>query len=510
PGHGDDLSTQYETGYYRAPFQSEMIKVKGEHGVDFSSQFSMSSEMSWPSGWIYTTPREIGGHAPPEKGLNVLFSPAYNAAKLWSMLPKQKVGVSNDFQLQPVKGTSHRVSAVAASDDQRVEYGLLVWNFSNQSTGAKEESIRLATRFKPGTGPLTMRHYVIDEAHSTYTAGWDKQWLEAVETSKVDGDGKIDVTLKKDSLHGFFFSQAPLKAVAKAVAEVEVNQPVRFDGTASTGLPANYRWDFDAADGVDFPVPNGGPPSAAHGYGATPILAHGYAKPGTYTVTLQVSVDGYASDVQTTTTTVVVKADKTAPPAPAGLTANCEVTDREAYLQWDSPVAAAFADVVGYNVYRKDGTAAWRKISAAPLQATAFVDGGLTFGSSYAYRITAVDASGNESKPSKEIAAAPKRSSKKPQSPVAANATIPGGDLVVVTWDNANLAAAARVVGFHVYRRVAGSGEFQRLTPQPTVYKTYYDDVKNAGLAGKYEYAVTALDAFGNESIQSAPCKAVP
>ncbi len=272
PGHGDDLSKNYETGYYRAPFQSEMLKVKADHGLTFSGQFCMSSEMSWPSGWVYLTPQEIGGHKAPPGGMNRLFSPAYNGTKLWSMLPKQKATLTNNFELQPVKGTSHRVSAMAAGDAARGEYAVLLWNFSNQSTGAREESVTLAAHFPAGTGPLHWRHYVIDENHSTYTAGWDQQWLAAVETGKQAAAAPISVTLKKDSLHGFFFSQAPLKAVAKAPAKAVVNQPVRFDGTASTGIAANYRWDFDATDGVDFPDPDGGGPSASHGYGDTPIL----------------------------------------------------------------------------------------------------------------------------------------------------------------------------------------------------------------------------------------------
>ncbi len=510
PGHGDDLSKNYETGYYRAPFQCEMLKVKADHGVTFSSQFCMSSDMLWPSGWVYTTPREVAGHKPPDGGQNVLLSPAYNAAKLWSMLPRQKVAVSNDFQLQPVKGTSHRVSAIAAADDRRGEYGLLIWNYSNQSAGAKDEIVDLAVQFPAATAGLTMRHYVIDDSHSTYTAGWDKQWLEAVDTAKHNGDATMSLTLKKDSLHGFFFSKAPLKAVASKPQQVVVHQPVHFDGTASTGLPANYRWDFDASDGVDFPPPDPGPPSAAHGYGATPILAHEYAKAGTYTVTLQVSSDGYNHETHTTTTTVTVRDDKAPPPAPTGLAANSEASDREVFLQWDSPNADAFADVAGYLVYRQDAAGPWRKITAAPEEATAFVDSGLTFGSNYAYRVTAVDASGNESPPSKDVAARVRRTTKKPKSPLDIKAVIQGGDLVLLTWDNANLAVGARVAGFHVYRRVAGSGEFQKITPRPTVYKMYYDEVKNAGLADKYEYTISAVDPFGNESVQSPPCKPAP
>jgi hypothetical protein len=508
PGNGEDLSKRYENGYYLAPFQSELVKVKAENGVTFSSQFSMRSDIRFPSGWVYVTDLEVAGHKPPAGGANKVISPGYNAAKLWSMLPKQKASLTNDFRLQMVKGTSHRVNAIAAADAQRGEYGVLVWNFSNQSQGAKDETVTLKLQFPAGAGTMTMRHYTIDADHSTYTAGWNKQWLEAVESGKQNADGAVSVALKKDSLHGLFFTKGPLQAVAKAPVTVQVNQPVRFDGSGSSGMPANYRWDFDAADGVDFPPPDDGSPSPAHGYGATPILAHGYAKPGRYTVTLQVSADGYGKETSTAATTVVVTADKSAPPAPAGLTANSEATDREVYLEWDAPNSAAFPDVIGYYVFRKEGGGAWRQITSAPLQATAFVDNGLVFGRSYTYCVMAVDASGNASPPSAQVTAAVQQTTRRPKTPLAVQAVIPGGDLVRLTWDNPSLADAARVAGFNVYRRVVDSGEFLKVTPQPTFYKMYYDDIRNPGLAGKYEYAVTAVDAFGNESVQSAPARA--
>ncbi len=192
------------------------------------------------------------------------------------------------------------------------------------------------------------------------------------------------------------------------------------------------------------------------------------------------------------------------------MTANSEQADREVYVQWDTPRSASFCDVAGYNLYRQETGGVWKKITAAPLQATAFVDSGLAFGKGYSYRLTAVDGSGNESKPSAEVAVALKKPTTKPKTPVAVEAVVLEGDLVRLTWDNPSLADAARVMGFHVFRRVAGSGEFQKLTVRPTVYHTYYDEVKNAGLADKYEYAVLAVDAFGNQSLQSVSSKPKP
>ncbi len=139
---------------------------------------------------------------------------------------------------------------------------------------------------------------------------------------------------------------------------------------------------------------------------------------------------------------------------------------------------------------------------------TDYTDAGLTNGSTYAWHVTAVNESGKESAPTADASTKIAKGHKRPKSPVKIAATIPSGDLVRLTWDNASLADAAPVVGYNVYRRVAGAEEFAKITPAPTPYKLFYEDTKNAGLAAKYDYAVTAVDAFGNESLQSASVKA--
>jgi hypothetical protein len=124
-------------------------------------------------------------------------------------------------------------------------------------------------------------------------------------------------------------------------------------------------------------------------------------------------------------------------------------------------------------------------------------------GTPYSYRVTAVDSSGNEGPASNEAAATFQPSRKGPQCPVGLKCALVGSDTVKLDWDNSSLRNAACVTGFNVYRRIAGSGDWQKLTAQPIWYKRYYDDVNNTGMADKYEYYVTALDVFHNESLPS-------
>ena len=94
PGHGDDQSQNYDSGYYRAAFQSEMIYLMGKAGVAFSSEFSMLSPLTWSCGWVCTTAKPVGGKTPdPGQQLYVL-TPGYNAARLWAMLPKREAPVT--------------------------------------------------------------------------------------------------------------------------------------------------------------------------------------------------------------------------------------------------------------------------------------------------------------------------------------------------------------------------------------------------------------------------------
>ena len=64
-------------------------------------------------------------------------------------------------------------------------------------------------------------------------------------------------------------------------------------------------------------------------------------------------------------------------------------------LAWD---ASGADDLAGYVVYRAaDASDTFTRVSESLVSSTSYLDGGLSLDTLYRYRVTAVDASGNES-----------------------------------------------------------------------------------------------------------------
>ncbi len=91
------------------------------------------------------------------------------------------------------------------------------------------------------------------------------------------------------------------------------------------------------------------------------------------------------------------------PDAPLGLVASpgFEGTTPTIDLSWEPGMEAGIA---GYRVYRRDGAGgAWVRLNAALVAMPAYRDASVVGGRQYGYRVTAVDAKGNESGPSGEV-----------------------------------------------------------------------------------------------------------
>jgi hypothetical protein len=90
------------------------------------------------------------------------------------------------------------------------------------------------------------------------------------------------------------------------------------------------------------------------------------------------------------------------PSAPTGLASVPSTSNGKAAidLSWQPD---ADLDLAGYNIYRKAASGSFVRVNTAPIKSPAYTDATVTPATSYVYRITAVDASGNESPPSAEI-----------------------------------------------------------------------------------------------------------
>jgi chitodextrinase len=196
---------------------------------------------------------------------------------------------------------------------------------------------------------------------------------------------------------------------------------------------------------------------------------------GASITTLSVSPEGAMVRVSLT-------ADTTPPSQPTGLTATALDASRVS-LAW-----AASTDnvgVTGYRVYR-DATL------LATVTAQTYTDTGLSPGTTYAYRIVAIDAAGNASTAATAGATTTAADTQAPTAPTALTATISKARKVGLSWrastDNVGVAS------YRVYRNGA------LLKTVTTTSAT--DSIASKGV--KATYYVVAVDAAGNVSPPSA------
>jgi len=163
------------------------------------------------------------------------------------------------------------------------------------------------------------------------------------------------------------------------------------------------------------------------------------------------------------------------------------------------------AGVSGYNIYRSAGDEDSRRVNAARITETTYEDRDVEFGSTYRYLVRAVTGEAapfGESADSKpvEVEATDTFAPSAPKDLIA----IAGEDFISLSWDRSR---ERDLASYRVWRRPAGAGEYELLTPEGIKDANYTDT--RAREQVRYEYAVTALDQEGNESPRSESVTAV-
>lgn len=189
---------------------------------------------------------------------------------------------------------------------------------------------------------------------------------------------------------------------------------------------------------------------------------------------------------------------------------DARVTERAIELQWLPPERSTSGTpleaVAGYQVYRSEtgdeGSFALHGTTAT----TRYEDTQFRFGTRYFYRIRTLAQFGSdtvESDNSVTVEVVP-RDLFSP--PVPAHLIAVGGtQRIDLTWD---ASPATDLAGYHVYRSLLPGTGFERLTREPLQVQSFADTSVQPGT--RYYYAVTALDAEGNESAFSEEVAATP
>ena len=186
--------------------------------------------------------------------------------------------------------------------------------------------------------------------------------------------------------------------------------------------------------------------------------------------------------------TTAAATDTTPPAVPSGLAAVGGTG--QVSLTWS---ANAESDLAGYDLYR-DGV----KVNVTPITATSFTDTGRAAGTTYTYRLAAVDTHGNASAQSAPVSATTAAGTDTtPPAVPCGLAAVGGTGQVSLTW-SAN--AESDLAGYDLYR----DGVKVNATP---ITATSFTDTGRAA-ATTYTYRLAALDTNGNASAQSAPVSA--
>jgi fibronectin type 3 domain-containing protein len=163
------------------------------------------------------------------------------------------------------------------------------------------------------------------------------------------------------------------------------------------------------------------------------------------------------------------------------------------------PAAPSTTPAAGFSVFRSEGGNPAVRVSPSLVDAAEFPDKDFQFGRTYRYFVRAVV----ESKPLQESddseAVEVTARDLFPPAPPAGLTTVGGPDFIALSWEGNR---EADLAGYRVWRRPAGEGEFVPVASLKGVESAFSDGEVEKGR--RYEYAITALDAAGNESPKSA------
>jgi fibronectin type 3 domain-containing protein len=197
-----------------------------------------------------------------------------------------------------------------------------------------------------------------------------------------------------------------------------------------------------------------------------------------------------------------VACEPVTPPAPPGRVRAVVFEDR-IQLTWNGPEPGQKegtpAKAAAFNLYRSDGTGPARRLNSTPLKKAEFLDKDFAFGQAYRYFARSVleGAPPVESDDSETVEVMAKDVF--PPAPPSGLTAISGEDFIALSWEAGR---EPDLAGYKVWRRAAGEGDFVLVAQLAETVSSFSDSKVEKG--GRYEYAISALDATGNESRRSA------
>jgi len=269
------------------------------------------------------------------------------------------------------------------------------------------------------------------------------------------------------------------------------NAPASNGGTAITG--------YDVYMGTS---PGGESASPVNGsvVASTSYTVSGLKNGTTYYFTAD-AVNGSnlhsAASAETSATPV---APVTAPGAPSGLAATAG--DAQVSLSWNAPASDGGAAITGYRVYQGTGQTAVASVTGTSATVT-----GLTNGTRYSFKVTAVNKAG-EGPASGAASATPTAATTNPGPPNGLAAS-PGNGKVTLSWTAPGSDGGAAISGYQIYRGTSPGGESGTPVNGSLVAGTSYT-VTGLTNGTTYYFTVAAVNRAELQGAKSGEASATP
>jgi subtilisin len=171
--------------------------------------------------------------------------------------------------------------------------------------------------------------------------------------------------------------------------------------------------------------------------------------------------------------------------------------DKAAALSWTVPSDNGGSAITGYNVYRRIGAASEGLLATTGPGTTTYVDIGLTNGTQYAYRVTALNGAG-EGASSNVVTVVPTASATAPTAPLALQAAKGKGASTAIdlAWSAPASDGGSPIASYFVYRRSATETSFTFIGSTPNGATRSFVD-STVARRTTYTYYVTAWNAYG-------------
>ncbi len=229
---------------------------------------------------------------------------------------------------------------------------------------------------------------------------------------------------------------APTGALTSPITGSTVSGTVQFAATASDQVGI---WKVDyKVDGTTKGTVTGSPPYS-FAWSSLQVTD------GAHTVTALIT--DFAGNTVSSTVNVNVQNSGATPTAPTAPTLNSATAGNASVtLNWSVPTSDGGSAITGYRVYRSNTSGAETLLTTLG-PATSFTDTGLTNGSTYYYKVSAVNSVG-ESGLSSERSAIP---AQPPPTHPPSTPPPPATRMVTLTWTTPN-GNGSTVTGYRVYR----------------------------------------------------------